>query len=86
MKLISRIDGEIEYNENEIIYFNKGLLGFEKCKKYVLKDLDEYKPFKILQSIDDENVGMIVISTYDFFKDYDIKLNEERDYWLCRRL
>lgn len=77
MKLISRIDGEIEYNKEDIINFEKGLLGFENCRKYILKDLEDYKPFKILQSVDDEKVGMIVISTYDFFKDYDIKLNDE---------
>lgn len=73
----SKIYGKLEYNKNDIIIFNKGLLGFEEYKKYILVDLNEYRPFKLLQSLDNDEIGMIVISPYDFFKEYEIKLNDE---------
>ena len=73
----SKVHGEMKYEEKDIVIFNKGLLGFKELKKYFLIDLEEIKPFKILQSLESDEVGMIVISPYDFFEDYEIKLNEE---------
>ena len=73
----SKVHGEMKYEEKDIVIFNKGLLGFNELKKYFLIDLEEVKPFKILHSLENDEVGMIVISPYDFFEDYEIKLNEE---------
>ncbi|WP_270562918.1 flagellar assembly protein FliW [Clostridium beijerinckii] len=77
MKFISKVHGEIEYDENNIITFNKGIPGFDELKTFVLVDLKEYKPFKLLQSLEDDEIALIVISPYDFFDDYEIILNEE---------
>jgi flagellar assembly factor FliW len=73
----SKVHGEMKYEEKDIVVFNKGLLGFNELKKYFLIDLEEVKPFKILHSLENDEVGMIMISPYDFFEDYEIKLNEE---------
>lgn len=77
MKFISKIHGEIEYNDKDKVTFKKGLPGFEQFKHYILVNLKDYEPFKILQSLDEENVGMIVTSPYEFFNDYEVKLNDE---------
>lgn len=77
MKFISKIHGEIEYNEENMVTFDKGIPGFEDLKQYILVDLKDYEPFKLLQSLEDEYIGMIVTSPYDFFKDYEVNLNEE---------
>lgn len=77
MKLISKIHGEIDYEEKDIINFGKGILGFNELKKFILVDLDEYEPFKLFHSIEDDEIGLIVTSPYDFFQDYEIKLSEE---------
>lgn len=73
----SKIHGELKYEEKDIVIFNKGLLGFNELKKFFIIDLEEFKPFKLLHSLENEDVGMIVISPYDFFEDYKINLNEE---------
>lgn len=73
----SKIHGEIKYEEKDVITFKKGILGFEDLKKFFLVDLEGLEPFKILHSIEDENIGMVVISPFDFFKEYEIKLNED---------
>ena len=56
MKFISKIHGEIEYEEKDIINFKKGIPGFEEYKKYILTDLKECEPFKLLQSLDKDEV------------------------------
>lgn len=77
MKFISKIHGEIEYSEKNIITFNKGLLGLNDLKKFILLDLEDYEPFKLLQSLQDNEIAMIVTSPYEFFKDYEFVLSEE---------
>ncbi|OOM77919.1 flagellar assembly factor FliW [Clostridium puniceum] len=73
----SKVHGEILYEEENIITFNKGILGFDELKNFILVDLEEYEPFKLLHSLEDDEIGLIVTSPYDFFEDYEIKLNEE---------
>lgn len=77
MKFISKVHGEIQYEENNLITFNKGLPGLDELKKFILLDLKEYDPFKLLQSLENDEIAMIVVSPYEFFKDYEINLNEE---------
>lgn len=72
----TKIHGDIQYEENDIITFNNGLLGFENLKKFFLVDLEEMEPFKLLHSLENQDIGMIVISPYDFFKEYEIVLND----------
>ncbi|AJH01348.1 flagellar assembly protein FliW [Clostridium beijerinckii] len=77
MKFISKIHGKIEYEQKNIITFNKGLLGLSDLKKFILLDLEDYEPFKLLQSLQDNEIAMIVTSPYEFFKDYEFVLSEE---------
>lgn len=73
----SKVHGEITYEEENTIIFNKGILGFDELKKFILVDLEEYEPFKLLQSLENDEIGLIAASPYDFFEEYEIKLNEE---------
>ena len=77
MKFISKVHGEMQYEENNIITFNKGIPGFNELKKFILLDLEEYEPFKLLQSLENDEISLIVTSPYEFFNDYEIKLSEE---------
>ncbi len=77
MKFISKIHGEIEYEEKDIINFKKGIPGFEEYKKYILTDLKECEPFKLLQSLDKDEVGIIVKLTEKTIDSLNIKSPEE---------
>lgn len=77
MKFISKVHGEMQYEENNIITFNKGIPGFNELKKFILLDLQEYEPFKLLQSFENDEISLIVTSPYEFFNEYEIKLSEE---------
>ncbi|BCZ48634.1 flagellar assembly factor FliW [Clostridium gelidum] len=77
MKFLSKVHGEIQYEESNRVTFNKGIPGFNELKKFILLDLEEYEPFKLLQSLENDEISLIVTSPYEFFNDYEIKLNEE---------
>ena len=77
MVLTSKIYGEIEYEEKDIIKFKKGILGLEHLDTYVLLKLKEYEPFQLLQSIEDEEIGFILCCPFDFYKDYEFDLNKD---------
>lgn len=77
MKVLSKIHGEIDYDEKDIIVFKKGIPGFIDLNKFILVNLEEYEPFKLLQSLENTEVALIVTSPYEFNGNYNIRLKEE---------
>ena len=54
--------GEIEIDEQQIIEFPDGLLGFDYIKKFVLLDSDgEKSPFKWLQAYEESEDRQSVV-------------------------
>lgn len=62
--------GSIEIHEDKVIYFKDGLPGFEHLTKFVLLSPLEIKPFHLLQSIEDGNIGLIISDPFLFKEDY----------------
>ncbi len=79
MKIQTTRFGELEIADSSVITFNKGIPGFEESKQYVLIPADdkEETPFFFLQSIDKEEVNFFLVDPFSFFKEYDIKLEEQ---------
>ncbi|MBL4938010.1 flagellar assembly protein FliW [Clostridium sp. YIM B02515] len=78
MKLNTKYHGVKEYKEEDVITFKKGLPGFEELKRYILFPAEENELFNILHSIENEELGLIVISPFELVKDYEFKLNDEK--------
>lgn len=78
MKLDTKYHSGVEYEEKDIICFKKGLPGFEDLKKFIVYPVEENNIFSILQSIEQEKVGILVISPFTVCKDYEVKLTEEQ--------
>ena len=72
MKLYTTRFGEIEIDENKVIIFHSGLLGFPDVKRYVVLDHmnDPDIPFKWLQAVDDPDLVFVVIDPQLFCSDY----------------
>lgn len=62
--------GTIEVNENDIITFNKGIIGFEDLKKFVILKGDDQGVFFWLQSVENETKRFILMDTSKFISDY----------------
>lgn len=76
MELKTKHHGTFTYKEEEIITFKKGIMGFEELKKFIIADIKENPLFKILQSIEDEELGLVVISPFEVKNDYEIELKD----------
>lgn len=76
MELKTKYHGTIEYSEEEVIHFKKGMPGFQNLKKFILFPVEENNLFSILHSIEDNNIGFIVVSPFNVEKDYEIELND----------
>ncbi len=66
--------GSLDVEEDKIIHFPNGLLGFEEIKRYVLID---YKDtfLKWLQAVDNPDVAFIVAEPKIFLSDYSLELD-----------
>ncbi len=74
MEIKTIFHGERTYNEEEIITFPKGLLGLENCKKFILFPLEENDNFSVLHSIEELDMGWLVVSPFQVKEDYSIEL------------
>lgn len=72
----TKYQNEIEINDNDVLCFDNGILGFEENKKYVILPLVEGTPVFTLQSIENPNLAFVVIEPFTFFKDYEFDLSE----------
>lgn len=73
MKLRTKNFGEIEIDEQKIIDFPEGLLGFEEEKQFVIINTeDEENPFQWLQSVTNPNLAFVIINPFFVYPNYDI--------------
>lgn len=77
MKLNTKYHGIREYEEKDIIDFNKGLPGFEDLKRFIIFPVEDNEMFSVLHSVDNVEVGFVVVSPFNVLKDYEIKLDDE---------
>ena len=78
----------VEVKEENLIYFDYGIPGFEELKKFAIVDIAEYSPFLLLHSVEDYNIAMIVLNAglLDLVEDLEIpekklkELNNNEDH------
>lgn len=75
MKLNTGQFGPIEFEEEAILHFPEGLLGFEHMKRFLLIDQDEIEPLQWLQPIDEPHISFTVIAPHVIWEDYRPKLS-----------
>jgi flagellar assembly factor FliW len=81
MILRSRSLGEFEVQEDSILYFPDGLLGFEELKRYILVEVEEFRPFFWLLSVEEPEIGFAISDPQLFHRiHYEVPLSEaDRD-------
>ena len=62
--------GTIEIEENRVIHFPEGLLGFPQHRDYILLDHKSGSPFCWLQSTDVPELAFVLTNPFRFIKDY----------------
>ncbi len=63
-------------NLDKVVYFPRGLAGFEGLHEFILLQMRPDVPFLVLQSMDRPDVGLLVSDPYSFLDDYKIKVGD----------
>ncbi len=58
------------------IYLEIKIFGFEEYSKYELREIEENDNLYLLQSLDKEEIGFIVLDPFTIYKDYEFIINE----------
>lgn len=74
MKVNTTRFGELQVNNEDIVSFSEGLLGFEKLTKFFVVDPGDSTLILWLQSIEDESIAFPIIEPKIFKPDYVAKL------------
>ena len=80
MLVETRHFGEIELDEDKVICFENGILGFEDFKKYTLlydNDEGERPDISWLQSLDEPTLAIPVVSPFLVKQDYNPEVDDE---------
>lgn len=82
MQINSRVFGNIDVAEDKIIYFDKGLIGFDEYKKFTLLYDSEKEKNTImwLQSMEEPNLAFPVADPLNIYPGYDPVVEDE---WLA---
>src|SRR5687768_5931065 len=69
--------GTLSVEDERIITFPNGLLGFPDHTRFALIQTGEENYFFWLQAVDEPNLAFVVTDPGIFFKDYDVPIREE---------
>lgn len=77
MKIPTRRFGTLDIEEERVIYFPSGVIGFPNHKRYILLEHKKGSPFLWLQSVDDEALAFVVSDPLLFKSDYEVRVGLE---------
>lgn len=69
--------GRISVDDERIITFPRGLLGFPSYSQYALIQTGEENYFFWLQCVDEPTLAFVVTDPTIFFKDYEVPIRDE---------
>ena len=69
--------GEVEVDENQIIKFPQGILGFDKHQEFIILKISNNDNFKILEDLKHPNIAFFIINPWNFYNDYIVDIPDE---------
>lgn len=58
------------------IHFPQGVPGFQELRDFVISAQGEDSPFYVMQSVEDEKVGFVLVNPFEVYRNYEIRLPE----------
>ena len=77
MEIVTTRFGTLNVEDERVIHFPKGLLGFPDHSRFALIQTGEENYFFWLQCVDEPNLAFVVTDPTIFFKEYQVPLREE---------
>lgn len=69
--------GEIEFKEEDIIHFEKGLPGFIQEKQFIIVQLESGNPLAFLQSVLNPDLAFVITNPFVYYQDYEFEIDEQ---------
>ncbi|SHM96710.1 flagellar assembly protein FliW [Gracilibacillus kekensis] len=76
MQIKTKYFGEMNIEQEQMIYFPHGLPGFQDEKEFVVLNFEENGLFNVLQSTRAMDPAFIVIDPFLFVKNFEIDINQ----------
>ncbi|HEX8916001.1 MAG TPA: flagellar assembly protein FliW [Humisphaera sp.] len=77
MEILSSRFGRLSVDDDRVIQFPGGLLGFPEHRQFALIQTSQENYFFWLQSVEDATLAFVVTDPSIFFKEYEVPLREE---------
>lgn len=77
MKIQNTRFGELEYREEDLLNFPKGILGFPEVQNFLFLHEVVRAPFMWLQSIENPTLAFVVLDPWLVLSDYQLDLNDD---------
>jgi flagellar assembly factor FliW len=77
MRLTGTRFGTVEFESNDILSFNEGLIGFPALKHFVMVSNKPDSPFRWMQSIEDPATAFLLADPIKFYADYSPEISEK---------
>ena len=79
MRVNTKLFGEIEIDDNKVIHFDNGIIGFPDLKNFTLIYDEENEERKIswLQSLEEPGFALVVVNPQDIVPEYNPFVNDE---------
>lgn len=78
MQINTKFHGIRNYEEEDILFFKKGIPGFENLTKFIIFPAEENELFSILHSIENADVGFVIMSPFLVKEDYEFQLSDDK--------
>ena len=69
--------GDIEIEENQIVNFPSGLIGFSEDRRFVIREDEAASPFRWLQAVDNQVLAFVMIEPHVSVSNYELELTQE---------
>ena len=69
--------GEIEIEENQVINFPSGLIGFSEDRRFVVREDEAASPFRWLQAVDNHALAFVMIEPHVSVSNYELELTKD---------
>ena len=74
MKFTNRQFGELEVEEQHVLHFSEGIIGFEEYRKFLIVHDEDSEPFRWLVSLEDAELSFPLLDPTLLIPDYDKRL------------
>lgn len=68
--------GTLDIDNNDVLYFERGIPGFEGMNRFAIFESEDIQPFKWLISTENPDLGFVIVPPQLFYPNYNPKLYE----------